>query len=63
MKRSELVKLLAPIVGGIVRAELTINQLQELRLLNPTHLKKIIRRDIELMPYEDTVIMEGWEPE
>ena len=63
MKRSKLVKLLAPIVGGIVRAELTINQLEELRLLNPTHLKKIIRRDIELMPYEDTIEVTGWEEE
>jgi hypothetical protein len=63
MKRSKLVKLLAPIVGGIVRAELTINQLEELRLLNPTHLKKIIRRDIELMPYEDTIEVAGWEEE
>jgi hypothetical protein len=63
MKRSELVKLLAPIVGSVVRAELTIKQLEELDILKPKHKKTITKRDIELMPYEDTIIVEGWENE
>jgi hypothetical protein len=63
MKRSELVKLLAPIVGSIVRAELTINQLEELDMLKPKHKRTVNLKDIELMPYEDTVIVEGWENE
>jgi|688.fasta_scaffold265711_3 hypothetical protein len=63
MKRSELVKILAPIVGGIVRAELAINQLEELDMLKPKHKITVNLKDLELMPYEDTIVVEGWENE
>ena len=68
MKRSTLVKLLAPILSRkdtpvTTSAELVIKQLEELKLLAPTHKKTIRKRDIELMPYEETVVVEGWEDE
>jgi hypothetical protein len=68
MKRSTLIKLLAPIISQkntpvSVSAELIIKQLEELNLLKPTHKKTIVRRDLELIPYEDTITVDGWEKE
>lgn len=68
MKRSTLIKLLAPILSqretpAYVSAELVINQLEELKLLSPTHKVTVIRRDIEAMPYEEEVLVSGWENE
>jgi hypothetical protein len=67
VKRSTLIKLLSPIViksvSPSVTAELSINQLEELDLLKPTHKKIRILRDIENMPYEDEVVVSGWENE
>lgn len=68
MKRSTLIKLLAPILSQrdtstSVSAELVINQLEELKLLKPTHKVSVTRRDIEFMPYEETITVDGWEKE
>jgi hypothetical protein len=68
VKRSTLVKLLIPIISQkdtpeSVRAELVIKQLEELKLLNPTHKVSVTKKDIELMPYEIEVSLQGWEDE
>lgn len=67
MKRSDLIKLLCPIVfksvSPSVTAELIIKQLEELDLLKPTHVRVRVLRDIENMPYEDEIIVPGWESE
>lgn len=68
MKRSTLVKLLAPILSRkdtpvTISAELVINQLEELKLLAPTHKVLVTKKDIELMPYEEEVLVSGWENE
>jgi hypothetical protein len=68
MKRSTAIKLLAPILSQKdipveITAELIINQLEELALLTPTHKVKVTRRDMELMPYEDEIEIDGWRKE
>jgi hypothetical protein len=73
MKRSTLAKLIAPMLSqrntghysydALDHAHFIIKQLEELNLLRPTHQKIVIRRDLELIPYEDTIIVEGWEDE
>jgi hypothetical protein len=73
MKRSTVAKLIAPILSqrntghysydALSHAELIIKQLEELDLLKPTHKKTVVRRDIELIPYDDTIVVEGWEEE
>lgn len=44
-------------------AEEILDLLDNMGLLKPTHTKKVTRRDIECMPYEDTIVVEGWENE
>lgn len=67
MKRNDLIKLLCPIVlksvSPSVTAELIIKRLEELKLLNPTHKVSVTKKDIELMPYEIEVSLQGWEDE
>lgn len=68
MKRSTLVNLIAPILSQKdtpvkVSAELVIKQLEELKLLTPTHKITVTKKDIELMPYEEEVLVSGWENE
>lgn len=73
MKRSEAIKILSTILtryntgtpwySETKHANEVMNVLEELNLLKPTHIKTVIRRDLELIPYEDTIVMEGWEDE
>lgn len=69
MKQSDVVKLLAPIISErtsadvVTKARLILKQLEELNLLKPTHKQNITKKDIELMPYEETIIVQGWEDE
>lgn len=67
MKRNDLIKLLCPIVlksvSPSVTAELIIKRLEELNLLSPTHKVSVTKKDIELMPYEIEVSLQGWEDE
>jgi hypothetical protein len=73
MKRSEAIRILttvltkyntgAPWYNETRHAGEVISILEQLNLLKPTHSKTVIRRDLELIPYEDTIIMEGWEDE
>jgi hypothetical protein len=73
MKKSEVVKLLSTVLTRYntgtpwynerKHAEEVLNMLEELNILRPTHQKTIIRRDLELIPYEDMLIVEGWEDE
>jgi hypothetical protein len=63
MKRSEVLNLVTSLVGEKANAELVVSQLEKLKLLKPTHKKIVTRRDIECMPYEDYVTVEGWEEE
>jgi uncharacterized protein YqeY len=44
-------------------ADLVLNELEDLDIIRPTHKKKVVRRDLELIPYEDTITVEGWEDE
>jgi NhaP-type Na+/H+ and K+/H+ antiporter len=44
-------------------ANLVLKELEDLDIIKPTHKKIVIRRDLELMPYEDTIIVDGWENE
>jgi len=73
MKKSMVIDL----VGSVLRryntghysynetkhAKEILTVLEDLKLLKPTHEKTIVRRDLELMPYEDTITVEGWEDE
>jgi len=73
MKRSEAVKILTTVLtryntgtpwyNETQHAREVISVLEELNLLKPTHVKTVVRRDLELIPYEDTIVMEGWEDE
>jgi len=44
-------------------AQEILNMLDEIGLLKPTHKVVVVRKDIENMPYEDTVTVIGWEKE
>jgi hypothetical protein len=44
-------------------AEEILDVLDQIGLLKPTHKVSVTKRDIEFMPYEETVIVEGWEKE
>jgi len=73
MKRSTLARLIAPILSqrntghysydALDHAYLIIKQLEEFDLLKPSHKKTITRMCMMGTPYEDTVIVEGWEEE
>lgn len=69
MKRSDVIKLILPIIStrvpgdSISTANLILNQLDELGILNPKHNVTVTKRDIELMPYEDIVEVPGWDKE
>ncbi len=73
MKRSEAIRILATVLtkyntgapwyNETRHAGEVINVLEEFNLLKPTHRKTIVRRDLELIPYEDTIVVEGWEEE
>ena len=71
MKRSEFVKRLSQVISKKNtghysynekdHAEEVLNFLENLKIIKPTHTKTIMRRDIEAMPYEDIVIVKGWQ--
>ncbi len=69
MKRSYVIKLILPIISAnksgdsMSTANLILKQLDELGVLNPKHKVTVTRRDIELMPYEDTIEVSGWDKE
>lgn len=73
MKRSEVISMLSDIVrrrntghysyNEKAHAEDVLSFLEQLGVIKPTHEKIVTRRDIEAMPYEDTVTVEGWENE
>lgn len=73
MKRSAVLKVIASTLtmrntGHYLyhekeHADLVLKELEDLDIIKPTHKKRIRKRDIELMPYEETVVVEGWEDE
>ena len=65
MKRTEALRLIANSLDflNLSEADTILTTLEQSGLLTPTHKTKVTRRDIELMPYEDTVIVKGWENE
>lgn len=73
MKRSAVLKVIARALtmhntghysyNETEHASLVLKELEDLDIIKPTHKKVIVRRDIELMPYDDTIIVEGWEKE
>lgn len=73
MKKSTAIDLLSAVIcrhntghysyNEKAHATEVLNFLQELGLLKPTHKKIRILRDIENMPYEDEIIVPGWENE
>jgi hypothetical protein len=44
-------------------ADLVLSELEDLGIIKPKHKKIVVRRDIELMPYDDILEVEGWEEE
>lgn len=73
MKRSAVLKVIA---GALTKrntghysynetehANLVLRELENLNIVKPMHNKTVIRRDLELIPYEDTILIEGWEDE
>jgi hypothetical protein len=69
MKRSDVIKLIVPIISAngpgdsVGTANLILKQLDELRILNPKHKVTVTRRDVELMPYEEKIEVPGWDKE
>jgi hypothetical protein len=69
MKRDYVIKLIVPIISAngpgdsISTANLILKLLDELGILNPKHKITITRKDIECMPYEDTIEVLGWDKE
>jgi hypothetical protein len=67
VKRSTVLKLIAPILQSrnntLVCASLILKQLEDADLIKPTHKKLVVRRDIENMPYDDYITVEGWQNE
>lgn len=73
MKRSLVVKLLASEISRhntghysyneIAHADRVLKFMEQLGIVKPTHKLVITRRDIELMPYEDTIEVPGWDKE
>lgn len=46
-----------------IHAREILDVLDQIGLLKPTHKVVVVRKDIENMPYEDTVNVVGWEKE
>lgn len=73
MKRSAVLKIIANALtmrntghysyNETEHADMVLRNLEDLDILKPTHKKTIVRRDMELMPYDDTILVEGWEKE
>lgn len=73
MKRSLVVKLLASEISRrntghysyneTIHANEVLTFMEQLGIVKPTHKVTIIRRDIEAMPYEDTIEVNGWDKE
>jgi len=73
MKRSAVLKVIANALtkrntghysyNETEHASLVLKELEDLDIIKPTHKKWVTRRDIELMPYEDVIVVEGWEDE
>lgn len=73
MKRSAVLKVIASTLtmrntghysyNEKEHADLVLRGLEDLDIIKPTHKKKIRKKDIELMPYEEMVVVEGWEDE
>jgi hypothetical protein len=70
MKRSAVLKVIARALtmrntghysyNETEHADLVLKELEDLGLIKPTHKVTITRRDIELMPYEDIIEVDGW---
>ena len=73
MKRSLVVKLLAAEISSRNTGHYSYNEtihanevlafMEQLGIVKPTHKITITKRDIELMPYEETVEVPGWDKE
>lgn len=73
MKRSAVLKVIANALtkrntghysyNETEHASLVLKELEDLDIIKPTHKRWVTRRDIELIPYEDVIIVEGWEDE
>ena len=73
MKRSVVLKVIARALtmrntghysyNEIEHADLVLKELEDLDIVKPTHNKIVVRRDVELIPYDDTIVIEGWESE
>jgi hypothetical protein len=73
MKRSLVVKLLANEIRNQNTGHYSYNEtlhanevlkfMEQLGIVKPTRKVTVTRRDIELMPYEDTIEVTGWEEE
>lgn len=73
MKRSAVLKVIARALtmrntghysyNEMEHADLVLKELEDLDIVKPTHNKIVVRRDLELIPYDDTIVIEGWESE
>ena len=73
MKRSYMITMLSNIIKNRNTGHYSYNEkehaeevlrfMENVGILKPTHKKKITRRDIELMPYEELVVADGWDDE
>ena len=72
MKKSEVISKLASVIinfnlanreDALKVAKVILEVQEDFDLLNPKHKKIKTYFDIENMPYEDYVEVEGWEPE
>ncbi len=76
MKRSQMVSKIASAIinyrtpsnfttreHALEVAETILTIQEKLGIIKPTKKVKVTLRDIELMPYEETVVVEGWEHE
>lgn len=73
MKRSAVLKVIANALtkrntghysyNETEHASLVLKELEDLDIIKPTHKRWVTRRDIELIPYEDVIIVDGWEDE
>jgi hypothetical protein len=73
MKRTAVLELIATVLNQrntghyfyneMEHADLVLRKLEDLDIIKPTHQRTVIRRDFELIPYEDMVVVSGWESE
>lgn len=71
MKRNAVLKVIASALtkrntghysyNETEHANLVLKELEDLDIIKPTHKRIVIRRDLELIPYEDTIVVDGWE--